>query len=183
MDDIWTQFAIISNNCWGGGWYRQHGRRYNTPFIGLFLFAADYIQLMENFFGYIDLPLKIAPSSRYGKFGYPVGLLGDLEIHFLHYNSWEESYEKWTRRVKRLPRDPKKWLIKSDNRDGCTPEMMERFSRLPFPHKISFSQSTFSYPKSRENWHHVIIPDANIMYPDTPKSFNVEAYINHIIME
>lgn len=174
MDSI----AIISNNCWAGAWYQRHHLQYNTPFIGLFLFAADYIQLLENFAGYIDTPLTFTPTSKYGSFSYPVGKLKDIEIHFLHYDNAETAAAKWNRRCARLPRDPSRWLVKSDNRDGCTPEMMERFARLPFPHKISLSQSHFPYPAPRPGWKHIIIPDANVMFYETP--FDTESYIRQI---
>lgn len=40
--------SIISNNCWGGFMYQSCNLQYNSPFIGLFLFAPDYIKLLEN---------------------------------------------------------------------------------------------------------------------------------------
>lgn len=35
--------SIISNNCWGGFMYQEHRLRYNSPFIGLFLYAPELI--------------------------------------------------------------------------------------------------------------------------------------------
>lgn len=40
--------SIISNNCWGGFMYQSCKLQYNSPFIGLFLFAPDYIKLLKN---------------------------------------------------------------------------------------------------------------------------------------
>lgn len=42
-------FTIISNNCWGAFVYQKFNLQYNTPFVGLFLFAPDYIKLLKNF--------------------------------------------------------------------------------------------------------------------------------------
>ena len=42
-------FTIVSNNCFAGFIYQKFGIEYNTPFIGLFILAPDYIELLKNF--------------------------------------------------------------------------------------------------------------------------------------
>ena len=37
-----TNFSIISNNCWGGYVYQEQNLPYQSPFVGLFLYAKDY---------------------------------------------------------------------------------------------------------------------------------------------
>ena len=40
--------TILSNNCWGTFMYKYCNLEFNSPFIGLFVFAPDYIKLLEE---------------------------------------------------------------------------------------------------------------------------------------
>ena len=55
--------TIISNNCWGGFVYQKFNLQYRTPFVGLFIFAPDYIELLENFDTLIEK--KMCIRDRY----------------------------------------------------------------------------------------------------------------------
>lgn len=140
-------FTIISNNCWGGFIYQRFGLKYNTPFIGLYMFAPDYIKMLEDFEKIINNPLIFIEhkDSRYktqlkekNLFDtYPIGILGEnIEIHFLHYSSKTEALEKWNKRVKRI--NFENMLIKFSDRDLCTEELIQRFDKLNFSNKICF---------------------------------------------
>ena len=43
-----TDFSIISNNCWGGAVYRRYGLPYQSPTVGLYFFAEEYINLLSH---------------------------------------------------------------------------------------------------------------------------------------
>lgn len=150
-------FTIISNNCWGGFVYQKFNLEYRTPFIGLFLYAPDYIELLENFDELISKELEFigADKSKYksdliknGTFNkYPIGILGDnVEIHFLHYHSIEEAITKWNKRLSRINRD--NMLVKFSDRDLCTDDLIYRFDRLKFKNKICFASKEFEENKS-----------------------------------
>ncbi|MBO4674558.1 MAG: DUF1919 domain-containing protein [Elusimicrobiaceae bacterium] len=138
-------FTIISNNCWGGHVYQRYNLPYQTPFLGLFIPAPCYVKLLENFEENMQKPLRFIPQQdsqyyhRIMKKGetYPIGVLGDdIEIHFLHYKTPQEAQEKWNRRKMRI--NAKNMLVKFAEIDCCTPELVERFDKLPFKHKICF---------------------------------------------
>ena len=144
-------FTIISNNCWGGFVYRRYNLPYKTPFLGLFIPAPCYIEMLEKFDYYMSLPLKfinLDESQYYGKIikngiVYPIGLLGDsVEVHFLHYSSKEEAIYKWEKRKKRI--DKNNMLVKFSEMDCCTPELIECFDKLPFENKICFCINVYS---------------------------------------
>ncbi|MRX72999.1 DUF1919 domain-containing protein [Bacillus lacus] len=147
----YTNFTIISNNCWGGFIYQSYGISYNSPTIGLYFMAEDYIKFVLNLKEYIESELTfIDPKeSRYfeilkksEKFGeYPIGLLKDIEIIFLHYTSEEDAYEKWNKRCKRI--NWERLLIKFNDQNGCTKEHLNRFDKLKFKNKICFTSSEF----------------------------------------
>lgn len=147
-----TDFSIISNNCWAGtAVYQPFGLIYNTPTVGLFIMDEDYIRFLENLKWYLnETPQFITPkeSKYYNKISdngskeiaYPVATIGgDVELHFLHYNSQNEALTKWLRRVKRINFD--KLLIKLSLRDNGYDiiSMHNRFKSLPFKNKICFS--------------------------------------------
>lgn len=99
-----VRFILISNNCWGAAIYKSIGREYNTPFVGLFIKQKCYIKLLSRFPEIMESELKFIGKSKYYNAGlkYPIGLIEDVEIHFMHYSSEVEAKEKWKRRTERL---------------------------------------------------------------------------------
>jgi uncharacterized protein (DUF1919 family) len=135
-------FTLISNNCWGTFVYKGLHLQYRTPFVGLFLFAPDYMRLLENFTDYMSKDMKFTGESRYKQhidydIKYPVGLLDDLEVHFVYSKDNEDAVEKWDRRRKRINWD--NIYYKFCDRDLCTPELIERFFALPYKNKVCFT--------------------------------------------
>lgn len=144
-------FTIISNNCWGGFIYQRYNLPYKSPFLGLFIPAPCYIDLLENLKTYMNMPLRFIPikQSKYysridtGKRIYPIGVLGEnIEIHFLHYKTPQEAKDKWEQRKQRI--DLNNMLVKFSEIDCCTAELVYRFDKLPFKNKICFAVN--SYP-------------------------------------
>jgi uncharacterized protein (DUF1919 family) len=138
------EFAIISNNCWGAGFYSDLGRPYNTPLIGTMVPPACYLRLLASLPEALDQPLRFIPKSRYTSWEIrcPVAELGDSEIHFMHYASETEAREKWQRRLDRFPRNPEAWRFKfCDHHVGPSPEaeeLLARFDALPLTNKVCF---------------------------------------------
>ena len=148
-----TDFSIISNNCWGGMIYQYFGLKYLTPTVGLFIMDDDYIRFLENLEYYLAQPIKFIghSQSRYqsvlgkestAKNDYPIGLLGDVEIHFLHYHSEEEALKKWNKRLTRLNKN--RLLVKWSQRSTDSTELLDKFEQLPFKNKICFTK----YPRN-----------------------------------
>lgn len=144
-----TSFVLISNNCWGYELYNVLGRKYNTPFIGLFLFPECYVRFLENFDTCINSEIKFSKISKYmpNPPSYPIGILcGFIEIHFLHYSSESEAIDKWNRRIARLRESINSNMplfIKFCDRDGCTDDHIARFHATSFKNKISIGVNKF----------------------------------------
>ncbi len=135
-------FVLISRNCWGGQAYQWLGLPYNTPFVGLFLFGPCYMKLLRNFDAYMKMDLAFIETSKYADAynNHPIGLLGDVEIHFQHYENEEEALEKWNRRKQRMlevPRDNYFFTI-CDRREITALDIQE-FHGMKFKNKLSFS--------------------------------------------
>lgn len=145
-----TDFTIISNNCWGGLVYQYFGLPYTTPTIGLFMMDDDYIKFLQNLDYYLSQSLVFIPhsESKYqerlnrettAKDSYPIALLDDVEVHFLHYKSSEEAERKWEYRKNRINKDH--LLVKMSQRSSNDDAILERFEKLPFENKICFTES------------------------------------------
>ncbi len=145
--------TIISNNCWAGWVYRRYGLMYQTPTIGLYFFARDYIEFCKQLDHYIGEKLEFISANESKYFhniverkqqSVPIGLLGGkVEIVFLHYQNEKEAYEKWNRRLERIRSD--NLVFKFSEMDLCTPQIVEEFDQLPYKKKVCFTAN--SYPQ------------------------------------
>lgn len=147
----YTDFSIISNNCWAGFAYQQFGLTYSTPTIGLGFVDNDYIKFLERLEYYLSLtPIFIDPKDapdydlrkklRGSEIDYPVAKLDDIIIWFTHYHSSEEALEKWERRKKRI--NYNRLLIKWSQRYNQDPKLLYRFLDLPYKNKIAFVETS-----------------------------------------
>ena len=115
-------FCIIANNCLGSKIYQILKIQYNTPFVGLFIQPNCFVKLAINFEHYIRQPLRFSERSKYEKYNsneqsgtpYPLGLLDDVEIHFLHYNNENIAATKWRERCSRIDKDSLYYTMVAD---------------------------------------------------------------------
>ena len=133
-------FTIVSDNDWGKKVYDDLGMEYQSPFIGMFIFAPDYIELLSNFEHYMKSPLKFTLHSKYDgiKDVYPIGLLDQkVEIHFYSYKYKQTALNDWNERVKRI--NWEQLFFKFSDQYHCREECIEEFNQLPLKNKICFT--------------------------------------------
>lgn len=141
------QVAIISNNCTGGYVYQHFGLEYCSPTVGLFFTGEDYVKLCNNLNSYLSKELQfISPNDSKNKTllcgsnnwgGYPIALLGDIEVYFMHYRSKEEAEQKWYRRILRMNYENVIFVFAES--DLSTAENIEAFCELPTENKVCLS--------------------------------------------
>lgn len=140
--------SIISSNCFAGRIMQDLGMQYNTPTLGLYFFADDYIEFLSNLKYYLtEAKLEFLEQSRYPLANerrekwihwYPIGILGGkVEIQFLYYHTEREAANKWYRRSRRVNFD--KLLVIGMEQNLTTVEHIKQFDALPFKNKIFFS--------------------------------------------
>lgn len=148
-------FTILSNNCWAWSVYEDVGLPYDTPTIGLYFFANCYLKFLQRLEYYLQCKLEFKRDSLYDEgnrriafsdFIYPIGKLDDLEIHFFHYKTEEEAFQKWNKRVQRIHFD--NLFIAGSDKDLCTPEHIRQFDALPYKNKVFFSAKNYPELKS-----------------------------------
>ncbi|MDP3119861.1 MAG: DUF1919 domain-containing protein [Sulfuricurvum sp.] len=184
-----TNFSIISNNCWGTFIYKKFNLQYHSPFVNLFIFSEDYLELLENFTPQLIESIRFIEhkNSKYidrlkeqGLFGqpYPIGVIGDaIEVHFQHYKDKEDAKRKWEDRVKRI--NYNKLLFKFSDSLTASDDMIRQFDKLPYKNKICFTAKPFSdcesvihlpkffaIGKVRDEWKH------------SEKEYNLSALLN-----
>lgn len=176
-DAVKRDWTIVSDNCYGVAYMKALAKEtkkpYESPFFSIFIYAPDYITLLENFKEYMKLTPVAQEVSKDDPMGgkskykrkpakYPVLLLkgskGDVEIHYAHEKqSPQEAIRKWTSRTKRMNMNPKDLYVKMDDRDRFTVELGKRFLKLPFPHKVLFVSQ--KYKDSLGGMKNVIVTD------------------------
>ena len=151
-----TRFTVVSNNCWGAHIYQALGIAYATPFVGLFIPPADYLELVQNLDALVGAELSFVRESRSAsvnewrareQLAYPIGLLGGrVEIDFQHYGSEDEARAAWRRRCARINPDPARRFFKFDDREGATAAQIAAFAALPLANKVCFTARRHATP-------------------------------------
>jgi Exopolysaccharide biosynthesis protein len=142
-------FTIIASNCGGTFIYYDMGLPYLTPTVNLSMGMNDFVKFAENLKDYLEQEfVEIKEESRY-----PIGLLGDIKINFVHYDTFEEGVRKWEERKNRINWD--NLFIMGTDKDGCTYETIQRFEKLPYKNKVIFT---------------------HINYPEFPSAFYIKGF-------
>jgi uncharacterized protein (DUF1919 family) len=133
-----SKTTIISNNCIAGTLYHDTGNIFMSPTINLFIESSDFIKFTLNLNKYINSEL-IELNSPYN---YPVGAIEDVNIHFVHYSTFNQAKSKWDERKKRI--DFSNIVVIMVDRDMFEPGMLNDFQKIPYK-KIFFSSKKFDY--------------------------------------
>lgn len=128
-----SDVSIISMNCVGGILYHDCQSRFLSPTIDLYFYPTDFIKFVNN----IDYYLSLTPQVSVGQ-DYPVGILDDIKIFFMHYSSCEEALTKWEERKNRI--NIKKIFVIMIERDGFTKQDFNNFKKIKFP-KFLFTKT------------------------------------------
>lgn len=127
-------FTLISNDCWGGILYSWLGLRFQTPFINLIVPPHDYLALAGDPEYFLSRELIFRREKQNNS--YPVGSLGEANIHFVHDNSQKEAKIKWDRRCRRINRNNIFFKFETDDAEAIT-----SFDKLAAPRKIVFTRN------------------------------------------
>lgn len=134
--------TILSQNCIGGILYKDMGTQFTSPTIGLFLQGSDFVRFVSNLEDYLSRELELRWGGEY-----PIGMLEDVEIHFMHYDTCRQAREAWERRCRRINRD--RILVLCTDRDGFAEKDFELWKQIQYP-KLLFTanQAYRSHPDS-----------------------------------
>ncbi len=157
-------FTLFSSNCNGACICHDLGLQFRSPFVNLYLNAEDYIKFLQQPKTYLDTPLTFLPDT--GK-AYPVAMLKDITLHFMHYATQQEAEEAWNRRKQRIDWD--NLFVLMTEKDGCTEEILKAFDALPYPNKAVFTRIPMPHIQSA-----VYIPG----FEDAGEVGNCDAFVS-----
>ena len=152
-------FSIISNNCVGGVIYSDLNLQFLSPTINLYIKPTDFIKLCLNLKWYMNQKIVEIKEEN---LNYPVGLLYDIKIYFMHYKSFHEAKNTWERRRKRINYD--NIFVIMVQRDGFDTEDLQLFETIKYP-KILLTNKDF---KKKDTFY--------------IKGFEDDKYLGNIIM-
>jgi uncharacterized protein (DUF1919 family) len=130
--------TIISSNCNGSIILHDLHLKFLSPTINLFIYPKDFLKFVSNLDKYLNTKAQLVQVDS--QLNYPVGKLIDIEIHFMHYSTFEEAKTKWLKRCKRV-----KWdniFLMMTDRDGCTYNDIAYFDKLPYK-KVIFTNKEY----------------------------------------
>lgn len=130
-------FTIIASNCNGTFMYYDMGLPYLSPTINLSIEMNDFVKMVENLEWYMKQ--EIVESS--GAEAYPIGMLGDVRIQFVHYETFEQGARQWNERKERM--NWENLFIVGTQKDGCTYETLKKFDQLPYENKVVFTKTEY----------------------------------------
>ena len=186
-------FSIISNNCWGGYYYDKFHLRYTTPTIGLFFPPKDFLKFVSNIEYYLSFDLKkidlesanckqlLVNKEKNGLIKNAsdmiIGKLGDIEIVFVHYSSFDDAYVKWNSRKSRI--NFENLIIKFNDQNEFEEYMFNEFMTIPYKNKLFFT-SNMKF-KGKENVYFIKkYADLGFALDDIHTRFNIKKYLNDI---
>ncbi len=135
--------TIITDNCNAGIIYHDLGLKFLSPSINLYFLPGDYLKFLKNLHHYLQVePKEIADDSV----TWPVGMLEDVKVFFMHYKSFDEARTKWIARAARVDFD--NLFVLMSEKNGCTHAEMQEFDSLPFQHKALLTHLPYRDIKS-----------------------------------
>lgn len=175
-----TDFTIISSNCIGGIIYKDLNMRFTSPTINLFFKPKDFLKFCLNLEYYLSLEIK----NTYDKDKkYPVGILDDVKIYFMHYSNFTEAKECWDRRKKRVNLD--NIIVIMVDRDGFTLNDLEEFKKIKYKkilltNKKLKNDDTFRIIgfEKKEHLGNIIEFDKNNLYKRYYEQFDYISFFN-----
>ena len=132
-------FTIIASDCNGTMVYHDLGVPFLSPTINLMISMPDFVKLAEDLSYFMAQPLIPMPPTE--NVSYPIAFLGDLQINFLHYSTFEEAEAAWERRKARINWD--NLYFWGSEKNGCTYDIIRRFDNLSYPHKVIFTYQDY----------------------------------------
>lgn len=124
------EISIISQNGIGGALYQDMKQFCFSPTINLFFEAQDFMKFVLNMKYYIELPMKMHWEN------YPIGILDDITINFINYDTCFQAESMWNERKNKIKFD--KIFILCTDQNGFDMETYKMWEKIRYP-KLLFT--------------------------------------------
>lgn len=109
--------TFLCPNCIGGLLFHDLGLQFRSPTVNLMMYQTGFLKFVLHMEDYLSQELYFFEHPEYK---FPCAHLGDITIHFTHYQSEEEAVRAWKDRSKRI--DTNNMFVFLEERDGLTKE-------------------------------------------------------------
>ena len=125
--------TILTPNCIAGVVYHDLGLKFMSPTVNLYMNINDYFRYVMNLEKYQTG--TIYENTNTDK-SFPVGTLraegvDDIELYFMHYNTFEAAKIKWEERSKRIDTENIVIILPLINEESVD-TLLEKFDELPY---------------------------------------------------
>lgn len=132
-------FSLFSPNCYAGLIYHRLGLQFKSPTINmLFPSKKEYLKFVSDLKRYLSYELVESKDER---FPYPVGVIGDVELVFNHYKSFDEAKNAWNKRKQRINFD-NIFIIFDDYVDAEYDDLV-RLNQIPCRGKVILTANEY----------------------------------------
>lgn len=138
------EFSILCNNCIGGVFLHDAGKRFNSPLVNLAESGEGFIKLLKNPKSFINDSVEFKEFVDHNN-PHPHGILNGVIFNFVHYKTFDEAVSKWKTRSTRIMWDHI-YVIATGHDDLERADLMEEFDKLPYKNKVMFTFGKWNYP-------------------------------------
>lgn len=181
--------TILSNFCAAGAIYNDLGLKFLSPTINLFFGHHSFIDFVNHLEEYKTAELiDTNEFDFYNNKKTPIGILRksglpDVELHFLHYNSFEEAKEKWLNRYERIVKN--KIYLVIEAKEEHEHSLIDEYAMLPFPKVIftnleSIPEKSVLHMKYYDTKRSKVKPILSITNPFGRKGYDQFDFVNEI---
>ncbi|MCR6640522.1 MAG: DUF1919 domain-containing protein [Sporocytophaga sp.] len=185
-------FTIVSDDNWGDELYKAFNLPKLTPFIGTHIYNKDFVKLADKFNYYINQKIKfidLSESNHINEFRhtygaqYPIGKLGDIEIHFTRFRSEEDALNSWEEGKNKIVWDHIYFKMDASY-EGDNIHDINNFQKIPLKNKVCFlNYHDRNKLKELVNKESLILmdfwnPESDIFFPYSLSTFDLINWLN-----
>lgn len=125
--------TIFASNCMGGLLYHDYGLKFLSPTVNTRFDTPDFIRFVCNIDYYLSQELHFIEAPE----PFPVAMLDDVKVYFVHYHTNDEAEQKWKERIQRIDWN-NVFVITNDN-DGVTEDDLKALENCKFQNVLVFT--------------------------------------------
>ncbi len=131
--------SLLVPNCLGGILFHDLGLQFRSPTVNLMMYQPEFVRLVCALDTYLH---KDMAFFKHPSYNFPCATLGDVTIHFTHYQSEEEAAQKWAERCSRIDHD--NIFIIAVERDNLTENQIRMLKNIRAKGVVVFSAHDYS---------------------------------------
>ena len=131
--------TFLCPNCIGGILFHDLDLQFRSPTVNTMMIQSDFVKFVLNLEDYLNQELVF---FRHPELNCPCAKLGDITIHFTHYQTQQEAEQKWRERSARIDRNT--LFIFLSERDGLTREDFLRLGSVSARGLVIFTANEYA---------------------------------------